>query len=106
MEVERSNYKPVKEIIKTQDRVRNQLMVQFELFSSLCKGRNNLWKQFLVPILSPEFIFKAVWDKDYLQLRTPMFNLTLSLYIDKDPLANVEYPQNLKVLHTEKDRSK
>lgn len=56
-------------------------------------------------ILSPEFLFDAIWDNNYLQLRTPLYNLLISMYIDQDPLHKIQYPEYMNVLHEGFDRN-
>ena len=97
-------YVPVQSILLTHEKAVEWLVVQFELYSSLCKGRNLVWKLFMEEILTPEFLFDAVWDNSYMQLRTPLYNLLISMYIDQDPLYDIKYPEFLTVLHEGIDR--
>ena len=71
---------------------------QFELYANLSKGRNFFWRIFFEDTLKPEFLSSAIWDSNYQKLRTPLFGLLINLYIDKEPLTEVQFPQLLQVI--------
>ena len=73
-----------------------------DLYSNLCKGKNIIWTQELEKKIHPEFLLKAIKDKNYQEVKTECFNLLMHLYIDQDPLTVVNYPKYLKVLSNSK----
>lgn len=89
----------MKDYLKSCNKFKKRWLIsQFNLYGNLCKGRNVIWKLFLQDVLTTQFLFSAVWDTSFQDLRTPFFNLLISLYIDQYPLEVIDYPEYLKVL--------
>lgn len=105
VEVEVEEYVDVREYLMTCDHDQVKwLITQFNLYGSLCRGRNVIWKLFLQDVLTTQFLFNSVWDTSFQGLRTPFFNLLVSLYINQYPLEVVDYPEYLKVLSSSINR--
>lgn len=82
----------VTEMMENSESVSLWLVAQIELYSNLCKGRNFKWTQNVSQIFSREFLLTAIWDQNYYQLKSPLYNLLTSMYIDQEPLNLTSYP--------------
>jgi hypothetical protein len=65
--------------------------------------RNYLWKKELVPHFSNYYLLDHIWDKhslkDYDEIRASFIELVMSLYIDHDPLNEIDIPQYCRIFN-------
>jgi hypothetical protein len=83
-------------------RVQHELILsQFTLLSNLGLGRNILWRPFLEELFPPTFLFDAIWNQGYSQMRGIFFNLMINIYINQSPLETIVLPQLTRIIAEE-----
>jgi hypothetical protein len=77
------------------------LLSQFTLLANLGLGRNILWRPFLEELFPPTFLFDAIWNQQYSQMRGIFFNLMINIYINQSPLETIALPQLTRIIAEE-----